>query len=315
MRISLWPISIAMFSSAPWITAAGDRIDAVAAATAVRAAVVHRASPCDLMMRLPARSLVDRCARRHDGGAVHLQHDGRAGDRLADRQQVAAVEGRSRTVASSPSMRNDALCRSRLGPRQRRAFRRRRELGDLRHRAGADHPDVDDLDRAARRSGGRTRACAPRGRLPDLGRAPLRRWCRRGMGMRQLVALADVAQIAVADEVTSGARRDDRRRTALGQLRFHRGEVGVERARGRRRPLTWNAVRMASYLRSVVSRPDGRGDARDSGGTITSGMPSMCGDLGAVQRSGAAEGDQRVIRADRCPSAPCASGWRWPCCC
>src|SRR6185503_15746561 len=97
------------------------------------------------------------------------------------------------------------------------------ELVDLRHVADAHHPDIDDLDRVV----GEVVAVFALVRLvkarPDIVELLLPEGAGGNLNL-ELVALPDVAQIAVADERHAfsfemiGGK-------LFAQVRFHRGDV------------------------------------------------------------------------------------------
>ena len=145
--------------------------------------------------------------------------------RLADGQQMAPVEAVSngRSSPLTPETHWPVLD-ARL--RQGAAFRRG-ELGDLRHRAPT--PITRMLTISIGLSAKKwpySRSCASWKAAPDLVELLLSKGAGGNVNL-ELVALADVAQIAVADE-----------RHAVGfemiggkllpQVRFHGGDIGVE---------------------------------------------------------------------------------------
>src|SRR3990167_946976 len=99
MRISLYPISTAMFSSAPWITllVIGSMRSGFRAGwrplEMLRAVLMTISSGVGAADDQVAGGIgFERVVWRHDRGRIHLQDDGGAGHALADRQQLAAVE-------------------------------------------------------------------------------------------------------------------------------------------------------------------------------------------------------------------------------
>src|SRR5579883_2564763 len=135
----------------------------------------------------------ERMLWRHDGRGVHLQHDGGAADLLADRQQVAAVEV-GRVLAKLAGDAEGAMAGADPGLVERLAGGDR-GLGDGCRIGGADKAQVYDLDRAI----GEVMAVLALVHLVEgdecLGK---RRLVDRavGKGHAQLVALADIAQVA-----------------------------------------------------------------------------------------------------------------------
>ena len=192
-----------MFSSAPWMTApvigstrvdgCCRRLDAIS--------VVHRPSPATFRMRLPAASLI----AVQPGGMTVVEFfcSTMAGPAkaLADRQQMPAVERGFERAQLAVDAEN-ALAGPDPRLRQCRTFRRG-ELVELRHVADPDHPDVDDLDRV----GGEGMPVFALVRLvkarPDVLKFGLADDAARKRYL-ELVALADITQIAVAYERHAG---------------------------------------------------------------------------------------------------------------
>ena len=118
--------------------------------------------------------------------------------------------------------------------------------------ADAHNPNVDDLDRTV----GEGMAVFALVRLvearPDFFKFLLADVA-GGKRYFQFVALADIAQIAIAHERHGGglqmiSRELPRSSRSMAAISALSRSIST-------RPLTWNWVRIASYLRSVVSSP------------------------------------------------------------
>src|SRR3984885_15206241 len=183
---------------------AGDRVDprirlflfdavCVLHQLSLRVSVIHRDGQDQIAGRV-----VDRAAARwNDRRRVLLQHDGWPGEDLADRQEVTPVEaGLERAPRAVDAEHTLAGAHARV--LQGRALGRRK-LGDLRHLADADNPQVHNFDRARDKSVRvfalvRLVEACPNGRQIALADHAF------GEGNLELIALPHVTQIAVADE-------------------------------------------------------------------------------------------------------------------
>src|SRR5690349_18585061 len=138
IRASLWPISTAIESRAPAMTAA------VTGSTRVFTLLIGSlSSPKDQVARLLG---LEAPARRHERGGVGVKDDRGAGQRLAGRQRLTVVEAGEKRF-EFPVHAKDAV-----------ALADQRTLGvpgtclhpgESRPLADRAHPRVDDLDRVA----------------------------------------------------------------------------------------------------------------------------------------------------------------------